>query len=127
MKLNQTLTTVEKGFNIAGSVPVVGIFSGALRTKLSLVQVISGLAIGIIGFVGKLFSNQEKWESLRNAGVEHLVHGALNWVRGNVEVLAGITIVGSLALGAFQLWGREASKNGNGFSPLISYNGVSKA
>jgi len=117
MEINKTLTKVETGFNLAGSIPIVAIFSGAFRMTLAKIQFIFGAIIGFIGLIGQMIHNgSKKMEELMKTGERHLVHGALNWGRGLGESLIGLTLIGSAVLGAIQMGSK------NKFAPIVKYD-----
>lgn len=117
MEVNKTLTDVERGFNIAGGIPVVAVLSGALRAVAGKFQVIAGAIIGILGLIGQMVSNNAaKWEHIAQKGLETVMHGGLNLLRGFGETLVGLTVVGSLGI----LAGQALSKNK--FEPIYKYD-----
>lgn len=114
--LKNTLTGIEKGFNIAGCIPVVAFFSGAIRATAGKVQLLAGAVMAGAGGIGYLATKQQKWKNIMKLGAEFVLHGALNVIRGFGEAfLAGATIVGNL----FLLIPNLAKKDK--FSPFIPY------
>ncbi|MBX7067375.1 MAG: hypothetical protein K1X28_09100 [Parachlamydiales bacterium] len=117
MELNKTLTNVEKTFNFVDSIPVVGIFSSALRISAAKIQIFVSAIVGLFGLIGQLVSsNVRKWEEITQKAGEHLLHGALNFIRGVGEFLLALTIVGSIGLLAYQHYSE------NKFEPIIPYS-----
>lgn len=116
MELNKNLTSIEKTFNVAGSIPVVAIFSGLLRSLAAKVQMIAGALIGLIGLIGQLFSDLAKWENIAHKGLEQFIHGGLNFVRSLGEILLGLTVIGSIGLLIYQ------SLSKNKFEPIYKYD-----
>ena len=118
MNINENLTQIETGFNVAGSIPIVAIFSGPLRVACAKIQFIAGGILGVAGFVGQLVgSNERKWEIVASHGVENMIHGSFNVLRGVSEFIIGLTAIGPLGL----LFGQMISNNR--FAPIIKYTG----
>ena len=116
-EFDETLTTFETAFNVAGSTPFVAIVSGGLRAAAGKIQLLTGLVFGVAGLIGQLTShNERKWENITHVGLENVKHGALNLIRGLAESIVGLTIVGSLVLLAAQLL------SSNRFAPIFKYN-----
>ncbi len=87
-KINNTLTKVEKNFNIAGSLPIVGLVSGPTRAVAGKIQFLAGLAFFAIGAVGIALGKDKKyWTKVASFGAEQVIHGALNCIRGYGEFL----------------------------------------
>lgn len=116
MKLNSLLTEVEKKFNFAGSLPVVGAFSGALRTMAAQAQAIAGAILALFGLIGKLVHNTSDWSELADVGLQHFVHGVLNFVRGLGEMILAASVVGALGMWLAQYCSK------NKFNPIVKYN-----
>ena len=117
MEVSKNFTSIEKGFNIAGSIPIVAIFSGALRTLVSQVQIVASVVIGLLSLIGKMVRpNDQMWGELANKSLENLIHGGLNWLRGLGEFLLGLTFFGPL----IPLTIQSASKNK--FEPIYKYS-----
>jgi hypothetical protein len=92
-------TSIEKGFNIAGTIPVVSFFSGMIRAIAGKVQMIAGAILSTISYIAFLVTNNPKWNELILIGNEFILHGALNILRGIGEAsLCATTIVGNIAL-----------------------------
>lgn len=112
----EIFTGIEKGFNIAGCLPVVSFFSGTLRAIAGKVQALAGAIISAIGFINFLISPNERWASMTNLGSEMAIHGALNMLRGYGEALLSIsTLVGNLFLLIPNMTKKES------FSPYFAY------
>lgn len=117
MHLNNTLTNVERSFNIAGSIPVVALVSGSLRATAAKAQFLAGLAFGLVGLIGQIASaNTKKYENITDKASEQIIHGFLNFVRGTAELLLGITFIGTLGILAYQ------SLSERKFEPIIPYS-----
>ena len=94
-----TFTNIEKGFNIAGSIPVVSLFSGAIRAIAGKIQGIVGALFSALGLASYMITNDSKWIPLINLGSEFIIHGALNVLRGLGEaMLCATTLVGNVML-----------------------------
>lgn len=116
MQLNNLATKVEHNFNIAGSIPIVGVISGGTRIFSGKIQILASLVFGGVGLTNQVFSDKEKWKNMTHAAGEHLIHGVLNVIRAIAEILLGVTVLGSLGLLAYQ------SSSETGFDPIISYS-----
>jgi hypothetical protein len=114
--INKLATGIETGFNVTNSIPIVAIPGSALRTNVATVQFIAAAIFTLIGFIGQMAqSGSSKWEGIFNYSSDHMIHGALNYIRGLGEFLLATTIVGSLIPLVYQLSVK------NGFSPIIKY------
>lgn len=114
--LNHTLNSVERAFNVAGSIPFVGAWSGLARAPLGQAQFITGIALSVVGFIGSKTSRDSlKWKKVTEVGVEHILHGLLNTIRGIVEFLLGITLMGSFVMLLPNLINEDK------FSPFFKY------
>ncbi|MBX9923057.1 MAG: hypothetical protein K2Y01_03005 [Rhabdochlamydiaceae bacterium] len=117
IQINQLATSVETGFNITNSIPVIAVPGSVLRTNVAQVQFVASAVFALIGFIGQMIqSGNCKWNSVFNNSCEHMIHGALNYFRGLGELLLAVTVVGSLALLAYQLSVK------NGFAPIVKYD-----
>lgn len=95
----ELFTTIEKGFNIAGTIPVISFFSGMIRAIAGKIQMIAGAILSTISYVALLVTNHPKWNEYILIGNEFILHGALNILRGIGEAsLCATTIVGNIAL-----------------------------
>src|SRR5579871_6720896 len=82
---------MERAFNIAGSIPIVQIPSGAVRMTLGSIQSSIGAIVQFGGLCGESFSpGTRHWIDLRKTGQEHMLHGALNSTRGAAECFFGL-------------------------------------
>lgn len=116
MDVNKTLTKIETGFNIAGSIPIVALLSSSVRYTAGIVQACVGAAIAGISMLAQMVSNQNtKWERFSQKGIEHLTHGVLNAVRGMVEGVAAATLLGTLII-----FGVQAARPEK-FAPIVKY------
>lgn len=95
-RINHVLTNVEKVFNVIDCMPYgIGMISGAIRFKLGKIQMIAGAAIAGVGLVGQLVGEDKyKWKQVTRLGVEHMIHGGLNSLRGLGTVLLGAATLG---------------------------------
>ena len=117
-RFERTLTSVETAFNIAGSTPVVSVFSSMLRVVLGKVQAVAGSIFATAGFVGTICTRgdtQRMFEKMMTTGIEHTLHGVANVVRGVAEFVLGMTFFGSL----IPLIAQATSENG--FAPRFTY------
>ncbi len=77
-------------------------------------------AVGVIAFIGVIGVMSQRdapeWDYIVNTGWDHVIHGALNTIRGFGEWCLACTVVGSLLPLAVQAL-RE-----DGFAPVIGYN-----
>ncbi len=84
--VNKFGTQIEKGFNIAGCLPIVGMFSGAIRATLGKIQAVVGLVLMGTGAIGAICARDAtthaRYLKLQKLGQEHTLHGVLNVIRG---------------------------------------------
>ena len=100
IRAKQVLTDIEKGFNVAGCIPVVSFVSSALRVLVGKVQAAVGAMIAFAGICTGVLRNDQKLASTMTIlGSELVLHGALNVIRGAGEfALSAGTIVGNIFL-----------------------------
>lgn len=117
MQINETFSAVERNFNIAGSIPFVGVISGSLRSLAGQIQAIAGLIFAVVAVVAQIFdqANSQKWEERSVQGLEHALHGGFNFLRGTLEAFGAATVIPSL----ISLGVQCSSKNG--FEPIFKY------
>lgn len=116
MEINKKLTDLETSFNLAGSIPVVAIFSSVLRIVAGKVQIFVSIFFGLTGLMGRIFSSDPKYyEEMTKKAAEHIKHGALNWIRGVGESLLAVTVLGTLGLLVYQACSETK------FEPIIPY------
>lgn len=116
---NKTLNVVETGFNIAGSIPVVSVFSGLIRATIGKIQLIAAMIFTGICLLAEHTSKEpKKWNALSTYGIEHMTHGSLNILRGMTESFLGSTIVGSIIPFAIQISREEK------FDPMFKYGAL---
>jgi hypothetical protein len=115
MKINETFKNLETSFNIAASIPGVALLSAPLRATMGKIQFLAGLAIGAFGFICSQFSSSKIWDQYTATGFTHVIHGALNFIRGVGEFMLGMTFVGSIGLLAAQSARKER------FAPIYDY------
>lgn len=85
----------ERALNFINSLPVICGIGSTVRIALATLQVIAGLATAAIGEIGLLVTTRNdenaalvrKWELLSKTGIEHVIHGCLNYLRGTAEGL----------------------------------------
>ena len=117
--INAHLTQIERCFNMADSLPLVGTIPAVVRVGFGHFQFNAGCFVGVVGLVGQMaHPTSEKWENITSAGGEHMIHGALNVLRGWGEAIASITVFGSAIPLGFQII------SSNGFDPQFKYSGV---
>ncbi len=116
-RTHAALTKIETGFNVTGSVPVVGMFSGSVRFIAGKVQAVVGAIMAAVGFIAQILhsENARDWRKIKNEGVQQLTHGALNALRGLAEAFLGWTVLGSIGLLVYQLGRNEK------FAPQFKY------
>lgn len=115
--IHQGLTNIERDFNIVGSLPLIGVASGATRHVLGDIQITAGITIGLLGLGGQIVHPFDKeMQKMTSLGVEHIIHGALNSIRGVAEGICSITVVGSIIPFSIQVLSE------NGFNPRFGYS-----
>lgn len=105
---------VERYFNIAACVPVLGKISGSIRHETGGLQFAFGVILGIMGGVCSLTTNNKNWNQVCYLGGKFLLHGALNVLRGRAEDVVGTNILRSPCLILPNLL--------TNFEPVISYD-----
>lgn len=120
MKINETFKNLETSFNVASSIPGVALLAAPLRATMGKIQFLAGLIISGVGFIGGHFSSSRIWSQCSATGLTHIIHGALNFIRGIGEFLIGMTFVGSIGLLAAQSARKER------FAPIYSYDHFSE-
>ncbi|KIA76215.1 MULTISPECIES: hypothetical protein [Parachlamydia] len=122
--INHGCTQVEKFLNVAECVPIVGMLSSALRVKAAYGQVVFGLGCAAVGGVGLLISaladdekGQKTFKKVTMFGAEHMIHGALNALRGFGVLLLGTCTFG---LGNVQMIVPNMWKEDH-FAPFFQY------
>lgn len=97
--IKDLFTNIEKGFNVAGTIPVASFFSGMIRTIAGKVQMIAGAILSAFSYINFLITRDPKWVYVADVGNEFILHGALNILRGVSEAsLCATTIVGNVML-----------------------------
>lgn len=118
--IKNLFTNIEKGFNIAGTVPVASFFSGMIRAIAGKVQMIAGAILSVFSYANFLITRQPRWAYLADVGNEFILHGALNILRGLSEAaLCATTIAGNIALLIPNMSKEEM------FSPYFTYGSLS--
>ncbi|MFI5343958.1 MAG: hypothetical protein ACHQUC_07040 [Chlamydiales bacterium] len=122
--VNNVATAIETGFNLTGTIPIVGIFSGVLRLVAGKTQAVAGLLFFGIGVIGGLVASsclaRHRFQVMRHLGAEHFNHGVANMVRGIAEVIAGVSFGG---LGSLLMLIPNLAQD-NAFSPCYKYQFV---
>lgn len=114
LEVNRVLTDVETGLNIIDAVPVVGVFSSALRIGAGKIQFAVGASIAFVGIFGSLSgNNKHAWRNVVRLGCDQMLHGALNTIRGIGTLLLAATGLNFVL--AAQVFRKE------GFAPVIQY------
>lgn len=117
MEINKNATEVERSFNLCGSIPFVALISSPLRMLAGQIQAVAGAVLGLAGLIGLAVSNDtEKFKQAAHLGLEHVIHGALNFIRGFGESLLATVVFGSLLLFAYQ------GTSSNKFEPIVKYS-----
>lgn len=97
--IKDLFNNIEKGFNVAGTIPVVSFFSGVIRAIAGKVQMIAGAVLAAFSYINYLITNNPKWANLTSVSSEFILHGALNLIRGLGEAaLCATTVVGNIGL-----------------------------
>ncbi len=117
MRLDNIMTENERFFNIMDSIPAVAIPFSAVRTIMGVAQLAIASAPASVGLVGsKVVPDNETLQYAHKHGSQHVMHGALNAIRGLGEFALGFTGVGSLGLFIYQF------ATGRNFAPVVSYH-----
>lgn len=123
--INQTGTDVEKIFNILNSMPFFALLFGPLRVVAGKIQTLTGALLAGLGELGAFIGRQtgappelmHKWNTISKLGLEHIIHGSLNVLRGSGEsLIAGYT----MGLANMLLFVPNLSNNRN-FAPYFTY------
>jgi hypothetical protein len=113
-KVNRLLTDVETLANIADAIPVVGIFSSAVRIGAGKVQLAVGACITFVGLLDCLCGNNRR--HVVQLGCDQVLHGFLNIIRGiGTFLLAGTGLNFVLAAQVFKK---------DHFAPVIQYGKI---
>lgn len=96
-KSYEIATEIEKGFNIAACLPIVGTACSSIRAIAGELQLVAAAITMLVGKAGFLISKHyqienktlEKWREISSLGAEHVIHGCLNFIRGSGEALLG--------------------------------------
>ncbi len=126
-EINKACTITETGFNIAGSIPYVAIASGAIRCKLGIIQMVAASAISLGSIVYQAIEqlrsrpNAQTLLSLKKVerySNQHIIHGALNAIRGFYEAACAIGTFGILNVAIFLPYNLSRTPE---FSPVKEY------
>ena len=129
------MTDIETKFNLADSIPAIGVGSGCIRAVGGVGQAVFGSFAATGGLCGEMIKpGDRQCVDLRKFGQEHALHGTLNVMRGAVgaffsclalgavvqpdQNIAASIGVASLSLVPFAF--QMISKNG--FAPRIQYD-----
>lgn len=97
-KFSRLATEIERGFNVAGNIPVVSIVSGSLRMLVGKAQAVAGALLWAASKVGAATTadrlSKRRFALLGKFGAMHFQHGLANIFRGMVEVTLGGTFGG---------------------------------
>jgi hypothetical protein len=97
INLNKTLNSFEGGLNIAGYVPVVSTFSGALRINYGKLEVIGAIAAAVLITFRALFlvNASDRDRELKRAidvFTCYSLHGVANMIRGILEIVPFVSL-----------------------------------
>lgn len=123
--VNQTGTDAEKIFNILNNMPFFALLFGPLRIISGQLQVIAGTIFAGMGELGYFIGNQtgapqdlmHKWQMISKLGLEHMIHGCLNILRGTGEAFIASYTMG---IANVFLFVPNLSNNRN-FAPYFTY------
>ena len=90
--LGARLNDIDRQFGKAGCIPIVSTLTGYMRELYGIVEAIAGVAQLAFGFLSLPFTDDNRFI---DRGFEHLNHGVLNIIRGNIEM---IPILGNLIM-----------------------------
>ncbi len=117
MEIARALTVMEKGFNVAAGIPFLSMMSSSLRCEVAKIQLLMGAGLvgfGLMGLLADEDLDQSRWEIMTGRGVQVLVHGLCNSIRGGVEHMIALTVWGSLVPLSVQLFTNQ-------FEPIVKY------
>lgn len=126
--LGKFCTDVERGFNVAGALPVVSVFSGVARMVIGKVQAVAGAILAAIGAIAFALTSNNKWDKVLDMGVEFIVQGALNFSRGTCEMVMGTVSFGVLNLCFLFLpnYALARKRDPIAFAPIVHYGSISQ-
>lgn len=125
---NEMCTDAEKIFNMLECLPVIGWISGSIRHLFGQAQAVSGIALAALSETGVYFCSEKeedlplkkKWEHLSKIGIEMVIHGCFNMIRGSIAAY-----IGSYTLGAGNLLLIAPNMiNGRNFNPYYGYKEI---
>ena len=101
-KIGELGTDIERGFNIAAVVPMLGTLTSAVRVTAGKIQFLAGaifvsLAESIYFIASQIGVDRRFLIAMRllsALGMEFMIHGALNTIRGAGELLLGTCTLG---------------------------------
>ncbi len=100
--INKACTTIETAFNVTGSLPAVS-YVNTFRVLLGKIQFVSGALTAIGATLAQAIESHKrapnpatlaKMERLQKFGMQHVIHGGLNVLRGCAEVALAVTTFG---------------------------------
>ena len=109
INLNKTLNSFEGGLNVAGYVPIVSTFSGALRINYGKLEVIGAIVAAVLITARALFlvNTSDRDRELKRAldvFTCYTLHGIANIFRGILETIPLISLVTCLP---YDLYGKR--------------------
>ncbi len=120
---------VEKIFNAVSCLPFLGFLASSIRSVVGKIQIAAGAAIAAAAEVGLFLESRKegeksllgKWQTLSKFGMEHVIHGCLNVLRGTSEaLLSSYTFgLGNIALLAPNLCNNREFKPYFGYGTLV--------
>jgi hypothetical protein len=128
LKMNEIGSNIERGFNIAATVPFIGTMTSAIRITLAKILFLAGAifasVIESIHFIAsKAGADNELLYLLRTLstlGLEYMIHGCLNVIRGASELMIGACTFG---LGSVVLIIPNMAA-GRNFTPFFGYGSL---
>ena len=118
--LEKNITRTETFFNILGSIPVVSIVSGMVRSIVCKIYFVAGMIFTAFSLLFMAYFSRteafDRWAHLAEKGALHMFHALANVFRGYTESSLGCTTIGSFILLAVQLVSEE------GFAPRLTYS-----
>ena len=122
LNFNTSATAIETAFNIVDSIPVLAIPGSAMRINAAQIQLAVAAVFTFFTCIAYLvqtaFSGNSKFDYMIYNSYEHILHGALNFIRGLGEFFLAFTIIGSVIPLTYQCTSK------NGFSPIIKYDNI---
>ena len=124
-RVNEMGTHVERAFNIAAVVPVLGTLTSAARMTCAKIQFLAGAILACTAEFVHLVASKSSVEKeflvsmriLSALGLEFMIHGVLNYMRAAGELIVGTCTLGlgSIALIVPNIY------NYRNFTPVFAY------